>query len=288
MDAKMNSERRGPDPKALAIARATQAAVKNSVVILFGSRAAGTHQTESDVDLLLVFSGEQIAEISRAERAAKRYMNENPPPIRADIVAMDTENFHRCRRAKNHVAGQAYRKGIIMAPERLDFTGHYDDQYPESWPDVRDRLRSTYRHLGTFEREFAHPEGEQESYGFHAQQAIENSLKAWISAAGLEYDQVHNLDRIASGVLNDRMESQTLAGEQLKRLLDYTTATDPDQPGDSINWLTRYAVQYRYAGTNYTPNEDERQAFREEIILASRTFINQAQELTNTTNADLR
>lgn len=32
-----------------------------------------------------------------------------------------------------------------------------------------------------------------EIFGFHAQQAVEKSLKAWIAALGLEYPQTHNL-----------------------------------------------------------------------------------------------
>ena len=169
----MSGQTPDPDPKALAIARAAQNAVHNSAIILYGSRATGTHRENSDVDILLVFNAGPIAEISRAGRAIKQFMAENPPQLRVDIASMDAGRFQYCRRAPNHVAGQAARKGIIMAPERLDFTGNYNDDYdndyPASWPDIKERLRAAYRHIGGFEREFHHPEGEQENYGFSAQ-----------------------------------------------------------------------------------------------------------------------
>ena len=138
---------------------------------------------------MFVYPNAPIAEQSRAHRAIKDHFQRTPPTLRVDIVPMELEEFNYCRRAKNHVAGQPYRKGIIMSSERLDFSGNYDNEFPASWPDVKQHLQATYRNLGTFQREFQHPEGEQESYCFRAQQVVENSLKAWISAANLTQSQ---------------------------------------------------------------------------------------------------
>ncbi len=44
-----------PDPAAVAIAQAAHRAVRHSAIILFGSRAAGTHRPDSDVDIMLVY-----------------------------------------------------------------------------------------------------------------------------------------------------------------------------------------------------------------------------------------
>ena len=284
----MCNENLNADPTALTIARAIQDAVQNSAIILFGSRARGTHHKDSDVDILLIYDKDHVAEISRAQRAAKAHMNRYPPKLRVDIVSMEAERFHYSRRAQNHVAGQAARKGIIMAPEKLEYAGNYDDEYPVSWPDVKEKLLAAHRHIGGFEREFQHPQGEQENYGFHAQEAVENSLKAWVSAARLTYSRIHDLKDMVGEILNHQTESATLAAEQLKKLVEYSTVEDPENPGETINWLTRYAVQYRYAGTGHPMSEAEKTRFREEILLSSHTFINRAQELTNTTDNDLR
>ena len=92
---------------------------------------------------------------------------------------MELGDFNYCRRAKNHVASQAYSKGIIMGGGRLDFSSNDEDEYPASWPDAKSRIQATYRYLGGFRREFEHPGGKQEDYCFHAQKAVGNSLKAW-------------------------------------------------------------------------------------------------------------
>ena len=275
------------DPAALAVAKAAQSAVHHSAIILFGSRAAGTHWADSDVALMLVCSKSPIAEQSRAQRAVRAHLQGNSPPLRVDIVPMELEDFNYCRRAKNHVASQAYCKGIIMGGGRLDFSSNDEDEYPDSWPDVKWRIQAAYRNLGGFRREFEHPGGKQEDYCFHAQQAVGNSLKAWVSAAELEYSGVHDLASIAQSVREHPEESQTPAAQQLRMLLDYATADDPENPGEKGNWLTQYAAWYRYDGTNHQMTDDERERFREEVLLASRTFINRAQGLTGANDGDL-
>ena len=277
-----------PDPAALAIARAAHGSVHYSAVILFGSRAAGTHRPDSDVDLMLVSPKSPIAEHSRANRAIAKHMADNPPPLRVEIVPMSMEEFNYCRRAKNHVAGQAFRKGIIMGNERLDFSGNYEDKYPDNWPDIRDHLAATHRFLGAFQREYDHPDGAQEIWAFHGQQAVENALKGWISAAGLEYSGVHDLESIGKSVLEDETESRTLAAAQLRILLDYSTVPDPGEPEQTVNWLSRYGAWYRYHSSSYSMNDNEKTEFADQIIMAALTFMNRAQEISGTTDDDLR
>ena len=283
----MLQDNQTPAPVALAVARAEQDAVPHSTIILFGSRAAGTCRPNSDVDLMLVYKDFSNREYSSAYKAVRNYFKQNPPALNVDIVPMEFAEFHYSRRAPNHVAGQATRKGIAMNNEGLESSADYSDGYPPSWPDVKERLRSTYRCLRAFEVNFRELPNDQETYGFQAQQAVENSLKAWISAANLEYSGVHDLDAIAQSVLDDPVESQTLAAAQLRILLDYSTAENPDEPGTLINWLTQYVAWYRYHGTRYTMTAEGKARFREEILLAVYTFINRAQELTGTTDEDL-
>ena len=71
--------------------------------------------------------------------------------------------------------------------------------------------------------------GPWEDIGFHAQQAIENALKAWISAVDDKYENIHDLARLAAIIRRHPAENETPAGE-------------------TLFWLTRYAVEYRYEG----------------------------------------
>ncbi len=99
---------------------------------------------------------------------------------------------------------------------------------------------------------------------------------------------MHDLREVADKVLNHPTESDTLAAAQLKLLIDYTSLQNPDHAGELDNWLTRYAVAYRNVGTSFRMDDLDRNRFREEIILATETFINRAYELTGTDESDLR
>ena len=257
-------------------------------VILFGSRARGDHRPDSDVDLLIISKPGTMAATGLAQRVAREHFRLNPPRLGVDMVTMDLDKFNYCRRAKNHIAAQALRDGVVMNDERFGSPSRNDDQYPDSWPDVKERLQATYRHLGTFQLVIDHPDGYQEIYGFHAQQAVENAVKAWLSAADLDYRRVHDLQEVADQVFADPNESNTPAATQLKRLLDYTSFESPDCPGEIKNWLTLYAVSYRYGGTAFRMDELDQDRFHREINLAVQTFISRAYELTGTDETHVR
>ena len=163
---------------------------------------------------------------------------------------MELGDFNYCRRAKNHVASQAYSKGIIMGGGRLDFSSNDEDEYPASWPDAKSRIQATYRYLGGFRREFEHPGGKQEDYCFHAQKAVGNSLKAWSPQPNWNILASTTSPPSPGPVREHPEESQTFAAQQLRMLLDYATAANPENPGEKINWLTHYAAWHRYHGTS--------------------------------------
>ena len=276
-----------PDSLGLAIARAAQKAAEPNTVILFGSRTRGDHRLNSDVDLLVISQVNIAVPMARMKRAAKEYFELHPPQRSVDIITMNKDKFEYARRSKNHVAGQALRDGIIMSDERLDLSDRYKDDYPDSWPDVNDRINATYRKLNSFEILFNHPDGAQEDYGFHAQQAVENGMKAWLSAADIGYRLNHDLQEAAELILNDPNESQTLAAEQLRLLMDYTTFEEPDHAGEYDNWLTKCAVTYRYEGAGFRVEDLEKTRFREVFMAAALSFVNRAHELCGTDDSDL-
>ncbi len=280
--------KQAPDPTGLAVARVAQQAAEPNTVILFGSRARGDHRPSSDVDLLVIYQKGYSTPTSRIKRAIREYFAEHPPELGVDIIPMDEERFNYARRAKNHVAAQALRDGIIMSGERLNFANNFQDDYPESWPDVKEKLQAAHRQLNTFDRMMETGDFPQEDYGFHAQQAVENALKAWMSAAGINYRRIHDLEDAAESTLNDPGETNTLAAEQLRLLMDYTTFEVPNHPGEYENWLTKYAVTYRYEGTGFHMDDLETTKFRQEIMAAALTFANRAHELCGTDDSDLR
>ncbi len=217
------------DPKAVAVARAVYDAVALDSVILFGSRARGDYRPDSDIDLMLIHD----APLSRddyykAGDAAYDAIEETfgkRGVVGVDLLLMSKSKYNQCRGGINHVAAQAARDGVDMNGEKPEY-----EPDPESfdWGDINQRVINTDRELITLEGLI---EGNlpQEAIGFHAQQAIENILKAWISAVGLEYINTHDLEELLGIIKSVPDELVTPAGVELR-------------------WLTEYAVKYRYQG----------------------------------------
>ncbi len=75
-----------------------------------------------------------------------------------------------------------------------------------------------------------------ESLCFHAQQAVEKSLKAVLILQGIEFPKTHNIQ-----VLIDLLPLNTV----------------PDEEISEISGLTEYAVSFRYPGDNEPITEEE-------------------------------
>ena len=230
------------DPKARAVAKAVYDALNPRSVILFGSRARGDFRRDSDVDLLVITDGDYLnndeymaacdaANAKSAEMYGVRSM------LGVDVVTMSADKFRDCRRAKNHVAGQAARDGVDMNGEPVP----PDGQPPDNSPDIRQRIINARRELRTLNI-LVDADADQEPIGFHAQQALENALKGWSSALNDEYGNTHDLANLAAIVRNHPDENESDAGERLF-------------------WLTEYAVTYRYAGA-VIEMDDRHELFR--------------------------
>jgi len=58
---------------------------------------------------------------------------------------------------------------------------------------------------------------EDEIFGFHAQQVIEKTLKAWLSLSGQQYPPTHNI-----GILLDLLQQHGIDINQYWNLVDYS------------------------------------------------------------------
>jgi len=92
-------------------------------------------------------------------------------------------------------------------------------------------------------------------FGFHAQQAVEKALKAWLSIAGVTYPLTHSLT-VLFGLLEDRV------GAEIREYSDLET-------------LTPFAVQFRYGA--YV--EDEAEMDRGQIIDRVKQLIDYVRSL---------
>ena len=216
------------DPKAVEVARAVYEAMRPESVILFGSRARGDYREDSDIDLMVICDGDMSNEdYMKAQSAATRTVrNVYRRRHGVDLLPMDKREYLRCRGGINHVAAQAARDGVDMNGDKEEYEPDAEQNF--DWEDVRQRVINADRNLGDVGAMVASGVS-QEAIGFHAQQALENILKGWISAVGESYENTHDLDTLM-GIIRD------IPGER-------------DTPAsEELGWLTRYAVRYGYTG----------------------------------------
>jgi HEPN domain-containing protein len=83
-----------------------------------------------------------------------------------------------------------------------------------------------------------------EIFGFHAQQAVEECLKAWIASLGRRYPRTHDLMALIGELIT--------AGEDTSNL-------------DNLVDLSPFAVEYRYESLDTDDEELDRSAYLDEI-----------------------
>ncbi len=114
------TSRRAPEQHALALARAVQERVAPDMVILFGSRATGRHQEDSDLDIMAVTLPDYPPTSGvGASRAGCDYMEDNPPPLEVNVIQMSRQEFDYCRGATQQIAGQTANHETIVNGDRL-------------------------------------------------------------------------------------------------------------------------------------------------------------------------
>ena len=251
--------RRPPDPRACAVARAVGEMVRPDQVILFGSRARGDFSPDSDIDLLIITGSDPVDQqtYQRTSAVAHRKVEElYGDSIDVDLIRMSEGAFHDGRRARNHVAGQAVRDGFDANGDKVT----YDNPEPTNWPDIRQRMDNAERELGVL-KILVEANAAQEAIGFHAQQALENALKGWISVLDADYSNTHDLTKLIAIVRQHPAENDTSAGERLA-------------------WLTEYAVRYRYVGAEVVM--DDRFELRAAVATTVEAILARIRALTAT------
>ena len=285
------------DPIGLAVAKAAQEAVPEATVILFGSRARGDHGPNSDVDLMVVAdTNDRMALLGiqgAADRAACLKLCEFKGKFGYDVIGIMRQRFGYCRRARNHVAGQVLRDGVIMNDDEFDDLSDedFDDGYPRDWPDIRQRLINARRWLRSLNHNIDTGNDDQELIGFVAQQAVENALKGWISAIDCDYRNIHRIDELADILMDNVPEGSSPARDELDSLVEFIMLP-PEQlarrrPYESRDWLTEYAVEYRYGGAEHRLDAASYRDLQERISRAVEAFVAEIFRITGTGPADL-
>ena len=261
------------------------------MVILFGSRATGRHHEHSDVDLLVVTKDEsQLSAGLNAYHINQDYLKVKPPRLEIGVIRMTRKDFDYCRRANQHIAGQAARYGIIMNDETLGRSPDYDDGYPDHWAETRRRIENAEKNNYSFNDWLDSDYWNQDVIGFLAQQAVENPFKGWLSAYNDDRTFGHDLISLWRDIQN----IEDWSNPELRRvyspvseLFNLVEYEDPNRPGEECDWLTNYGVLYRYAGSSYQMSRHERLTLRENVNAAVAAIVERVHAISDTTDSDV-
>lgn len=191
------------DPRSLRVATLLHKDLRPNITILFGSRARGDYEDgRSDIDIMLVMETlPSSAERSKSEkliRARAESIYGDYVPVQ--VIWQTFEEFERMRRTVNYVTVHALREGILMSDDPAydgrNFENEEED-YSYEWMLTEERLRHAENHLATFN--WVIEGGMHDSMiGQHAQGAMEQALKALISARVERYPHVHDIDELSA------------------------------------------------------------------------------------------
>ena len=144
-----------PDPAAIAFCRDLVAETDAQAVVLFGSRAAGGWDEQSDLDLIIVHPAadeedDRRKSLGRAlvELKERHYPGhdeyDSPHQGVADGLMFETPpHYHAGRRTRNHVIARAAREGRIFTKDPSAASGFlHDGDVSNEWELVtKERLR---------------------------------------------------------------------------------------------------------------------------------------------------
>ena len=177
----MSTLHNSPDPEGLAIAREIQDRLRPAEVILFGSRADGSHSPGSDVDLTAIAPDEDAAE--RTEETVSEILQGRSGAPEVTVITRTREEFRQWALLGQSFAGQAARYGVTPDGRSLDYR-------PEREPtpeEIRELtiwwLKMAERHLNSLKYHLENPRLADSWYqGLQAQWGLERSFKGLLAA----------------------------------------------------------------------------------------------------------
>ena len=177
----MNTPQSSPDPVGLGIAREIQERVRSAEIILNGSRAAGDHRPDSDVDLMAVAPDEDTAE--RTKEILRQLLEGKDGVPVVNVVTITQEEFGRTALLGQSFAGQAARHGVAPDGRSLDYRPERDPTAAEIRELTTWWLRMAERHLSTLKYFLESPHlYDSELLGTEAQWELERAFKGLLAA----------------------------------------------------------------------------------------------------------
>ena len=278
----MSKPQNSPDPVGLAIAREIQERMRPAEIILSGSRAAGDHRPDSDVDLTAVAPDEAAADRTK-EKIQEILEGRDSVPV-VNLITITREEFERTALLGQSFAGQAARHGVTPDGRSLDYR-------PEREPtpeEIRDLttwwLRMAERHLNTLKYLLESPHlYDSEFLGIEAQWGLERSFKGLLAADNDPVRFKRDMALMWRHVESTHPIADRKGAEAMESLLAVTTGAD----GLGCS-LTAFSEAYRRHEPAPELSEPEWEAVQTCVPMAVDALIREALARSGAARQDLR
>ena len=168
-------------------------------VILFGSRARGDGHARSDVDLAVIAGTGELNKERRYELRQRALLQAETVAAgqyrHIDIIVWTDDEFRTKKRSLNHVAGRAWREGIVLYGKHRNLPG---EEIVSELDNARLLMRQCREQLQGVDNMLDDEIFPEVIFGFHAQRAAELALKAWVSIVGQRYERTHRIDELVA------------------------------------------------------------------------------------------
>ena len=224
----------GHDPRAVSVAQAVHDLVDAECVILFGSRSREGWTDRSDIDIMVITQEpptktDESKIATSTEKILARTYAESPA---IDLVMLSAEQYRRRSKSINNVAAIAAREGIKLTLNPEDYIGQeFDDAAERDERNLRIAdANMHYRNLHLMLDAGVQDRG----VVFQAHQALENGMKALISALGNRYAHHHDLTGLATTIQRTDLERDWRIHSDLQQLNGYAGAARYGQVANDI------------------------------------------------------
>ena len=255
----MTDRTKGPDPAGLTIAQAIENAVAPATVILYGSRAAGDHRPNSDVDLIIITHDNQASRAAADE--ATTWVRSAKPALEVNFRTITQEQFREKSRFPQSIPGQAARHGVNTMGENLEYSSQSNPDEEATWQETRGWVERSEEHLKDYNEREDGNHWNLKALGYEAQQAVEHALKGLLAANQDESRFQHDLSSMWNYIDQElpwRNDPESQAGKNaVQELMNHVTVRDSSR-GETHNWLTTFATGYRYEIIPKDRDQEER------------------------------
>ncbi len=261
-----------PDPVGLAVAEKMQERLRPAEIILLGSRAAGDHRLDSDVDLMAVCPDEDA--VREADETLRQLLEGKYAAPVVNVATIAEDEFRRTAPLGQSYAGQAARHGVTPEGKPLDYHPERDPEPEEIREATVFWLYLAETHLKSFDIIIS-SEDEQlcRSHipAFQGQTALERAFKGLLAAG----NDGSRFRRDAAVMWRHIKETGPITDEKGTEAVENLLAATKGPNGSRCS-LTRFTEAWRRGGVVPDPTETEWQAMTRHLAPAVNALIEEA------------